>query len=105
MIEYIIPAAAAVIVAIIEAIAARERKRAKNAEARVDRRAQRRAEESRLSMRMMDASLELGVATALAVEQHRTNGELAAAKRAAAEAQADYKRFLEQIAAEQLAKK
>lgn len=103
--QYIIPAAAAVIVAIVEAIAARERRQQKEDKKRVDARAQRRAEESRLSMRMMDASLELGVATALAVENHRMNGEMAAAKKAAAEAQADYKLFVERVAAEQLAKK
>lgn len=105
MTEYIIPAAAAVIVAIIEAVAARDRKRVKSHEAKAAERAERREEEARLSMRMMDASLELGLATALAVENHRLNGEMTLARENAQEAQAAYRQFIEHIAAKQLAKK
>ena len=103
--EYIIPAAAAIIVAIIEAGAARDRKRVKCHEQKAAERAERREEEARLSMRMMDASLELGLATALAVENHRLNGEMTAARENAQEAQAAYRHFIERVAAKQLAKK
>ena len=105
MTEYIIPAAAAIIVAVIEAIAAADRKRSKDHEVKAAARAERREEEARLSMRMMDASLELGLATALAVEQHRMNGEMSAARDNATEAQAAYRAFIEKVAAAQLAKK
>ena len=103
--QYIIPAAAAVIVAVIEAIAARERKQIKDGRERDERRQADRAEESRLSMRMMDASLELGIATAIAVEEQKLNGEMKAAKAAAAAVRKDYHDFVEKLAARQLAKK
>ena len=105
MTEYIVPAAAAIIVAVIEAIAAADRKRSKDNEAKAAARAERREEEARLSMRMMDASLELGLATALAVENHRMNGEMTLARDNAQEAQAAYRAFIEKVAAAQLAKK
>lgn len=94
-----------VVVAVIEAVAARDRKRVKEERERDERRAADRAEESRLAMRMMDASLELGLATAIAVEEQKLNGEMKAGKAAAQAARADYHAFVEKIAARQLAKK
>lgn len=105
MIEYIIPAAAAIVVAIVEAIASVDRRRARESQQKVEARAERRAEESHLSMRMMSASIELGVATAIAVAEQKLNGEMASARKAAAAAQKDYRDFVAQIASEQLAKK
>ena len=92
-------------VAFIEALAARGRKKAKGDQERNERRAADRAEESGLSMRMMDASLELGLATALAVEQHKLNGEMKAAREKADKAREAYHAFLERISSRQLAKK
>jgi len=103
--QYIIPGVFAAIVAIIEAVAARDRKTLKDGRERDERRAADRAEESRLSMRMMDAMLELEIATALAVEGGKLNGEMTAAKRKANEAADTYHEFVEKIAARQIAKK
>ena len=102
--QYIITAASSVLVAIIGAISAIDHKRRKQSEARSEARAEIRAEESRLSMAMMSASIGLGIATALAVEKHKINGEMKAAKEKAAKAQTDYNDFLKKIAARQVAK-
>lgn len=77
MSQYIIPAAAAIIVAIIEALALRDRANVKRANTRTEERAKIRTEESRLSRQLSYVNLELGLATALAVEQHKLNGEVA----------------------------
>ena len=104
MLEYGVPALAAVVVAIIEAIATRERKANKVMQDKIEKRAVLRAEESHLSMQMMNASISLGVATALAVEEKRLNGEMRAAKAEAEEAQRAYHAFCERIAAKEISK-
>lgn len=100
----IISAAAIVVVAVIEALAARGRKTAREDTEKNEKRAEDRAKESRLGMKMMDASLDLGVATALAVEQCKINGEMKAAKLKASAAQAEYQEFLQEVAARLIAK-
>lgn len=99
MSQYIIPAAAAIIVAIIEALALRDRANVKRANARTEERAKICAEESRLSMQLSYANLELGLATALAVEQHKLNGEMRRAKESAEKAQEEYQKFLQKVTA------
>jgi hypothetical protein len=93
-----------IIVALIEMVAARGRKREKEARALSERRAVDRAKENRLAMKMMDASLDLSLATAMAVEQCKINGEMKTAKEKARVAQKDYQEFLQEIAARQIAK-
>jgi len=59
-------------------------------------------------MRMMNATLDLGLATAAALENISSNHpdkDLAHVKEIATAAQSDYKNFVEKVAAEQLAKK
>ncbi|MDO4553353.1 MAG: hypothetical protein Q4C22_07445 [Bacillota bacterium] len=102
--EYIIPGLFGVVVAIIEAGAYRDRKRAEADRKRVDKRAADRAEESRLSMQMMDASIELCFATALAVESHQVNGKMKTAKEKAEQAQTEYNAYIRKLAAEKIAK-
>lgn len=104
MATYIIPAIAAIIVAIIEAIAAQERKKTKDIHDKLEKRSALRAEESHLSMQMMNASISLGVATAIAVEEHKLNGEMKAARAEAEEAQKAYHEFCERIAAHEISK-
>lgn len=100
----IISGAFLVLVALIEVVAARGRKNEKEARARSEQRAEDRATESRLAMKMMDANLDLGLATALAVEQCKINGEMKKAKAKASDAQDDYQEFLRLVAARQIAK-
>ena len=96
--QYIIPAAATVMVAIVEALAARDRKRANLRE-------DRRAEESRLSMQMMSATLQLAIVTANALTGGHNNGNVERARKAAEEAEQEYNTFLQRLAASEIAKK
>lgn len=104
MTETILSSSALIIVAVIEAVSVIERRREKYARERSERRASERARENRLSMRMMDASLELGLATALAVEKGTHNGELREAREKARAAQEEYESFIMEIAARQVVK-
>jgi len=104
----------AVIVAIIAGLFSRENKkriadnkvteekRAKEA-AKVEKRAALRAEESRLAMRLMSANTSLAVATGMALKEGRVNGKMDAALKEAAMAQADYFKFINEVAATQMA--
>ena len=100
----IISGIAIVLVAIIEAIAAMDRKRSKSDRQRSERRAAVRAEESKLAMQMMDANLDLALATATAVEQGKLNGEMKAARDKAREAQENYRMFIRNVAAREVVK-
>jgi len=100
----VISAAALVLVAIIEMVAARERRRCKDDRARSESRADNRAHESRLAMKLADANLDLSLATALAVEQGKLNGEMKAARAKAKNAQDEYNCFMLEIASHQVAK-
>ena len=104
MYSEVISAAAIVLVAIIEGMAARDRKKHKIDREKSARREQDRATECRLTMKMLDANLELSIATALAVEQHKLNGEMKAAKIKAASVQEEYNGFICQLAARQVSK-
>ncbi|MGE4485339.1 MAG: hypothetical protein AB7C97_09560 [Oscillospiraceae bacterium] len=100
----LVSSAAVVMVAIIEAWSLKERKSEKRRRERAERLELDRARESRLAMQMMDASLELSLATAIAVEQHKLNGEMKAAKEKAQAAQEEYRVFVLDIASRQIAK-
>lgn len=100
----VISSVALIAVAVIEALALTERRREKYAREKSERRAAERARENRLSMRMMDASLELGLATALAVETGKHNGELHEAREKARAAQEEYESFIMEVAARQVVK-
>ena len=60
-----------------------------------------RAKESKLAMKMQDASLSLSLATAIAVERGETNGEMKAARDKAKTAQEEYEDFVHELASEQ----
>lgn len=95
--EYIIPALATITVAVIEALAARDRHAAK-------RREERRAEESRLSMQMMSATLQLAIVTANALTGGHNNGNVEKAKTAAEKAEHEYQQFLISVASQEVSK-
>ena len=60
-----------------------------------------RAKESKLAMKMQDASLSLSLATAIAVERGETNGEMKTAREKAKTAQEEYEDFVHELASEQ----
>ena len=102
MSQYIIPAIATVIVAIIEAVAAHDRKQNKAEREAEDRRDKERLEESRLSMKMMSATLQLSVVTANALTGGHNNGNVERAKKAAEDAEGQYQAFLQRVASEEI---
>lgn len=111
MAECIIGAVAAVLVAIIEALATMDRQKAKHdrdaakaAQERAEKHAIQRAEESRLSMKIMDADIQLSIVTANAILGGHNNGNVERARKAAEEAQNEYKAFLQRITSEQITK-
>ena len=106
--QYIIPAAAAVIVAIIEAIAARERKRnkrdredaaEKEAQDRSLREEKYQANEQLLVMLIQTswASIALSEATAHALQRGHTNGDMEAALEYATKVKHEQKEFLTKL--------
>ena len=90
-------------VAIIAGLFQRENKKRIAENARVEKRAAVRAEESRLAMRLMSANTSLAVATGLALKEGRTNGKMELALAEAGQAQADYFKFINNIASTQMA--
>ena len=97
MAQYIIPAIAAIIVALIEFRGTRERKR-------TDARAARRAQESRLSMDMMFTNSEMCDVLCIALQGGTVNGNVEAAREQAAKARDAYRSFLRDQAATQVSK-
>lgn len=105
--EYIAPlisGAALVLVAIIEAVAARERKQAKVDKERIEHRAKIRERESHLSMEMMSATCALALVTAKKVNGKQTNGDVEESMEKAVKAQEDYSDFVREMAAHQVMK-
>ena len=94
----------AVAVALLGGMFARNSKKNKDNEARIDKRAEIRAKESQLSMRLMAASVNLGVATCIAVKEGSVNGKMNAALKSAELAQQEYYQFINSVAAEQIIK-
>lgn len=102
--QYIIPAISAIVVAVVEAIAARDRKKAKRREDALKRHEQQRAEDTRLAMAMNSATLKLCVVAANALTGGHNNGNVERAKEAAQKAEAEYDAFVQRLAANQVAK-
>lgn len=105
MAQYIIPAAALIVVAFIEAIAARERKQTKEerkaAEEALAAERKRAEEHDKAREELMImlvqcswASIALGEATARALQRGHTNGDTEAALEYAAKTKHELKRFL-----------
>lgn len=97
--QYIIPGVFAVIVAIIELVANRDRKHTKQLTEELEKKSALREEESRCSMQMMYATLQLSIVTANALTGGHNNGNVEQAKLAAQTAEADYQKFLQKVAA------
>ena len=100
----LISALSAICVAILTGLFARDSRRRKAAEADQKAHEQMRAKESRLAMQLMSASVKLGVATAMAVEQKKFNGEMKEARESAEKAQKDYWEFINGTAADEISK-
>jgi len=104
MMQYVIPAVSAVVVALVGTFSTIEFGRRKKQAERFENRANIRMEESRLSMEMMSATIALSLAAAAAVEGRKVNGEMKRARAKAILAQETYSRFLEKITSRQVAK-
>jgi len=90
-------------VAIIAGMFNHENKKRNAETAKSERRAAIRAEESQLAMRLMSANTSLAVATGLALKEDRTNGKMEIALSEASKAQADYFKFINDVASKQMA--
>jgi len=110
----VVSAVAVVLVAIIEAVAQKERKKVKtDNEAReqrereqieiANRRAEQRRKESHLQMQMIYATLQLSIVTANALTNGHNNGNVERAREAAKKAEEDYNHFLQTVALENMA--
>lgn len=93
--QTIISSAALIVVAIIEAIAANERKKDKKL-------SEQRSKEMYLSLKMVSATLQLSVVSANALTGGYNNGNVEQAKKAAQEAEKEYNDFLKHLAADEL---
>lgn len=102
--QYIISGIFALLVALIEAVAAKERKEIKTENTKAAAREAMRAEESRLSIQMMSATLQLSVVTANALTGGHNNGNVEKARTAAEEAMTEYTAFISKIASKEVAK-
>lgn len=103
-INALIGALSAICVAVLTGLFARDSKRRKAHEDELEAHSRKRAQESRLSMQLMSASVKLGIATALAVEQKKFNGEMKDARESADKAQKAYWDFINSTAADEIAK-
>ena len=104
--QYIIPAICTVIVAIIEALAqkdrraaARDREIAMEEQQKIEHNAKVRARESRLSMDMMAANSELCDVICIAVAGGKINGNVERAREKAKEAREAYDAFIREVSA------
>ena len=91
-------------VALIAGIFGRSERRIKADKARSEARAAIRAEENRLSMAMMGASISLGTATAIAIKEGHTNGYMDKALIEADVAKCEYYKFINDLASKNITK-
>lgn len=103
-INTVISALSAIFVAVLTGLFARDTRHRKSADDNNKAHEQMRAKESRLSMQLMSASVKLGVATSMAVEQHKFNGEMKDARESAEKAQKAYWEFINSTASEEITK-
>lgn len=101
---YIIPGFFTLLVAIVELVAVKERKETKRYQERLKRHEQQRAKEGKLQMEMNSATLQLCVVTANALTGGHNNGNVERAKQAAKEAEDAYNAYIQELAANQVAK-
>lgn len=90
----VISGATLIVVAVIEAVAARERKSAKEDRERTEERAKLRAKEARLNMEMLAATCALSLVCARKLDGQHVNGDVEAAIKEANDAQHEYSDFL-----------
>ena len=87
-----------VAVAIIGYFSKREAVKHKRNTESLNERAARRAAESLLAMRLMNACVELGIATAVAIHEGKSNGTMTGALQNAQNAKAAYQDFISEVA-------
>ena len=92
----------AVSVAVIGGILKRDEKKRTAHNEKMERHAADRANESALSMQITSASMRLGIATAYAVKEGRSNGKMDAALENAEKIQEGYFGFINKMASERL---
>lgn len=102
--QYVVPGLFTVIVAIIELIAAKDRKESKRDQERIKRHEQQRAKETKLQMEMNSATLQLCVVTSNALTGGHNNGNVEKARQAAKDAEEAYNAYIQELAANQVAK-
>lgn len=102
--QYVIPGLFTVLVAIIELIAAKDRKQSKKDNERLKRHEQQRAKETKLQMEMNSATLQLCVVTSNALTGGHNNGNVERARQAAKDAEEAYNAYIQELAANQVAK-
>lgn len=102
--QYVIPGLFTVLVAIIELIAAKDRKQSKKDNERIKRHEQQRAKETKLQMEMNSATLQLCVVTSNALTGGHNNGNVEKARQAAKDAEEAYNAYIQELAANQVAK-
>ena len=99
----LIGAVQALAVVIIGGLFARDSRKRKKSLEEAEVRAVLRAEESLLAIKLMSASVNLGVATGVAIKEGKTNGVMDKALTEAAAAEAAYQHFIKSVAAKQIA--
>lgn len=94
----IIQGIALITVAVIEALAQRDRNQIKKITAKHDERETLRKRESLLQLQMEDASIKLAMIIAKKVQNQKTNGDVEEAYKAAQKAKEEYHKFLNDVA-------
>jgi len=94
----------ACVVALIGGMFNRESKKKREDQSRADNRAEIRAKEGLLSMRLVSANMNLAIAIAVAVQEGKTNGKMAAALIEAEKAQQEYYDFINSVATSHIKK-
>lgn len=102
--QYVISGLFMVVVALIEAQAAKDRKKTKEETERQKQHEEERAKELRLSMRLIHATLQLGVVSANALTGGHNNGNVERARLTAEKAEEEYDDFLKELGAKQVTK-
>jgi len=93
----------AVSVAIIGGLFARDNKKRKKENEYIEERAKTRKKESLLSMKLISSNNKLAIATAHALRDGKSNGDMTKALEEAGKAQEAYYEFIDNIASERLA--
>lgn len=100
----VFPVVGTIIVAIIGKNATKAQEEQKQKDDKAEEQAKMRERESRLSMKMIDATLQLSIVEANALTGGHNNGNVERARAAAEAAQIEYHAFLQDIAAHEVSK-